>query len=375
MLNGGRDRIRTCVRSRGQIYSLLPLTTRPPFHQGINNFHSGPLPCTRGERNSGCEEKGKGPLSQEQMKQQHKNSGSRGQKHGQHGQNGGFNKGPQKSAAKSSRKSSPSRGVARRETDDRTPREQRPQRAAPRIHIHLYGIHAVEAALNNPARTIHKIYVTDATEDMAYEMIAAANKKGFDHPAPVLLEKQTFERAIQKGSVHQGIGLDCDPLQDVFMPDIINKAAAKDKSVIVLLDQVTDPHNLGAVIRSACAFGADAIIVQSRHAPELNAIVAKTASGAMEHLPVVYETNLARAIESLQEQGYFALALDERGEKTIAEAPKYQKTLLVLGAEGPGLRPLIRDKCDILVKLPTAGALSSLNVSNAAAVSLYAVSV
>ncbi len=296
---------------------------------------------------------GKAPRSQEQMKQGRKNSG--------------------KNSPSMAKKSHPSRGVARREVDDRNKKNEKPQRAAPRIHIHIYGTHAVEAALNNPDRTIRTIYVTDATEDMAYRLVAEANKNGFDHPAPVLLEKQTFDRALPRDAVHQGIGLDCDPLQDVFLPDIINRTAKKDKSVIVLLDQVTDPHNLGAIIRSACAFGADAIIVQSRHAPELNALVAKTASGAMEHMPVVYETNLARAIENLQEHGYFAVALDERGEKSIAEAPKYQKTILVLGAEGPGLRPLVRDKCDILVKLPTSGALSSLNVSNAAAVSLYAV--
>ncbi len=245
---------------------------------------------------------------------------------------------------------------------------------APRIRISLFGAHAVEAALHNPQRKIHHIYATEQAEDEVVLMVRAAMKDGLDLPSVTLLEKETFDRALPKGTVHQGIGIDCDPLQDVFLPDILNKAANKQKSVVVLLDQVTDPHNLGAVIRSACAFGADAIIVQSRYAPELSGLVAKIASGAMEHIPVVYETNLARSIETMQEHGYFALALDERGEKTIGQAPKYDRTLLVLGAEGPGLRPLVRDKCDILVQLPTFGALSSLNVSNAAAVSLYAVS-
>ncbi|OIN86189.1 MAG: 23S rRNA (guanosine(2251)-2'-O)-methyltransferase RlmB [Alphaproteobacteria bacterium CG1_02_46_17] len=230
------------------------------------------------------------------------------------------------------------------------------------------------AALHNPERTIHHIYATEQTEDEVVLMVRAAMKEGRDLPSVTLLEKETFDRVLPKGMVHQGIGLDCDPLAEVFLPDILNKAATKEKSVVVLLDQVTDPHNLGAVIRSACAFGAEAIIVQSRYAPELSGLVAKIASGAMEHIPVVYETNLARSIETMQEHGYFALALDERGEKTIGQAPKYDRTLLVLGAEGPGLRPLVRDKCDILVQLPTFGDLSSLNVSNAAAVSLYAVS-
>lgn len=237
----------------------------------------------------------------------------------------------------------------------------------------LFGTHACEAAVMNPTRAMQAIYCTDATENMAYDWVAKAKKLGIKRPNPILLEKQAFDRALPKGTVHQGIGIDAAQLSEVFLPDIINITIHKKKSVIVLLDQVTDPHNLGAVMRSACAFGADAIIVQSKYAPELNGIVAKTACGAVEHLAVIYETNLARAIETLQENGYFALALDERGEQTINEATKYDKTLLVLGAEGPGLRPLVRDKCDVLVKLPTSGPLSSLNVSNAAAVSLFAV--
>ncbi|HNQ91532.1 MAG TPA: 23S rRNA (guanosine(2251)-2'-O)-methyltransferase RlmB [Alphaproteobacteria bacterium] len=251
--------------------------------------------------------------------------------------------------------------------------ESRGESRGPRLKINLFGAHAVAEALLNPERTIHHIYATEQTEDDVVRMVERAMAEGIDLPHIELLEKETIDRALPKGMVHQGIALDCDPLQDAFLPDLINRAATKEKSVVVLLDQVTDPHNLGAIIRSACAFGADGIIVQSRHAPELSGLVAKIASGAMEHIPIVYETNLARAIESMQEHGFFALAMDERGEKTIGDAPKYQKTLLVMGAEGPGLRPLVRDKCDIWVKLPTAGALSSLNVSNAAAVALYAV--
>jgi len=249
----------------------------------------------------------------------------------------------------------------------------KPERSAPRLKIGLFGSHAVAEALLNPERTIRHIYATEQTEDEMVQMVERAMKEGRDLPRIELLEKETIDRVLPKGTVHQGIALDCDPLPDAFMPDLVNKTATKETALVVLLDQVTDPHNLGAIIRSACAFGADAIIVQSRHAPELSGLVGKIASGAMEHIPVIYETNLARAIENLQEHGFFALALDERGERTIGEAPKYQKTLLVMGAEGPGLRPLVRDKCDILVKLPTSGALSSLNVSNAAAIALYAV--
>lgn len=251
--------------------------------------------------------------------------------------------------------------------------EKRENTGVAKNRMTLFGTHACEAAVMNPTRQMQAIYCTDATENMAYDWVAKAKKLGIKRPEPILLEKQAFDRALPKGTVHQGIGIDAAQLSDVFLPDIMNITVHKKKSVIVLLDQVTDPHNLGAVMRSACAFGADAIIVQSKYAPELNGIVAKTACGAVESLAVVYETNLARAIEALQEQGYFAMALDERGEKTIDQADKFDKTLLVLGAEGPGLRPLVREKCDVLVKLPTAGSFSSLNVSNAAAVALYAV--
>ena len=245
--------------------------------------------------------------------------------------------------------------------------------AASRLKISLFGVHAVREALLNPDRDIRTIYITEQLEDDIYVMIEQANAKGLNRPEPQVLAKEALDRALPKGTVHQGIACDAVPLEEVFLPDLIRKADTQKRSVLVLLDQVTDPHNLGAIMRSACAFGADGVIVQSRHAPELNGIVAKTASGAVEHLPVVYETNLARTIETLKEAGYFALALDERGEKTLPEAPHYDRTLLILGAEGPGLRPLIKGHCDMLLKLPTAGGFTSLNVSNAAAVSLYAV--
>lgn len=253
-------------------------------------------------------------------------------------------------------------------------REDRPEGSSSnRLKISLFGVHAVREALLNPERVIKNIYITEQLEDDIYVMIEQANAQGLNRPEPQVLVKEALDRALPRGTVHQGIACDAAPLEEVYLPELIRKAGTKERSVLVLLDQVTDPHNMGAIMRSACAFGADGIIVQSRHAPELNGIVAKTASGAVEHLPVVYETNLARAIEALKEAGYFALALDERGSKTLPEAPHYPKTLLILGAEGPGLRPLIRDHCDLLLKLPTPGTFFSLNVSNAAAVAMYAV--
>lgn len=276
-------------------------------------------------------------------------------------------------AKEANKKAAASQPTSRRDTRKSASGPQKHESTAPKRRITVFGLHAVEAAILNPTRGLHAIYCTDSTENMAYDWVEKARSAGIKRPEPILLEKQNFDKLLPKDTVHQGIGLDAAPLSEVFLPDILNITVNKDKSVIVLLDQVTDPHNMGAIMRSACAFGADAVIVQSRHAPDLNGIVAKTACGAVEHLAVVYETNLARAIETLQENGYFVLALDERGQKTIAEADSYAKTVLVMGAEGAGLRPLVRDKCDVLVKLPTFGALSSLNVSNAAAVALYAV--
>ena len=140
-----------------------------------------------------------------------------------------------------------------------------------------------------------------------------------------------------------------------------------------MLDQVTDPHNVGAIMRSACAFGADGLIMQKKHAPSFAGVLAKTACGAVEHINVAFETNLTRSLETLQNNGFFVLGLDEHGEITIGDADIPNKCVLVLGAEGTGIRRLIREQCDTLVRLPTTGPILSLNVSNAAAIALYAI--
>jgi 23S rRNA (guanosine2251-2'-O)-methyltransferase len=251
-------------------------------------------------------------------------------------------------------------------------RERHPDQSAPRLQVNLFGMHAVREAILNPAREIRAIYIAGLLEENIQSILDQAAAKGLQRPEPEIIEKSRLERVLPKGTVHQGIACDASPLDEVFLPDLVNRAALKERSVLVMLDQVTDPHNMGAILRSACAFGADGVIVQSRHAPELSGVVAKTASGAIEHLPVVYETNLSRTIESLKDAGYFVIALDERGEKTLPEAPLYDRTLLVLGAEGPGLRPLVRNHCDLLLRLPTQGGFTSLNVSNAAAIAMYA---
>jgi 23S rRNA (guanosine2251-2'-O)-methyltransferase len=241
----------------------------------------------------------------------------------------------------------------------------------------LYGFHAVCAAWRNPERSIQALYATEAGLKSFEETLADTQRASANHPAPQIVDKQTLENALPQGAVHQGLALACHDLPESSVQDFIIESDARDHGVYLVLDQVTDPHNVGAIMRSACAFGANGLIMQRRHAPERHGVLAKTACGAVEHVPVAQETNLSRAIEELQEAGFIVIGLDERGEHPIQNwsAPfKYKPTkiALVLGAEGPGLRPLVRDHCDSLVHLPTSGELSSLNVSNAAAVSLFA---
>lgn len=233
----------------------------------------------------------------------------------------------------------------------------------------LWGVHAVTEAWKNPARTIRALYVT---EQALAEFMPVMSAYRDARPHPTVVERRDIDDILPQGAVHQGIAVDADALEEIFVQDLIIRATGKPRSVMVVLDQVTDPHNVGAVMRSACAFGADGLIMQSRHAPEINGVLAKAASGAAEHMPVAYETNLSRAINHLQEAGYTAVALDERGDVSLADYAFTAKTVFVLGAEGKGLRQGLRENCDVVARLPTGGPVGSLNVSNAAAVALYA---
>ncbi|MCB1555842.1 MAG: 23S rRNA (guanosine(2251)-2'-O)-methyltransferase RlmB [Alphaproteobacteria bacterium] len=256
-----------------------------------------------------------------------------------------------------------------------------------RINNPLWGVHAVEAAWRNPARTVHALYATSQGLEELNKALSRAGSAALSFssagvpqakgggPRIVCVDRAGLDRTLPRGAVHQGIALDCDPLEDVFLRDLVIAAAHRPRAVFLMLDQVTDPHNVGAILRSACAFGASGVIMQKRHAPDLTGsaggLLAKTACGAVEHVPVVYETNLTRALETLQEAGFFAIGLDERGED-IATCAVPDRCVLVLGAEGPGLRRLIKEQCDTLARLPMKGPMPSINVSNAAAVALYA---
>jgi 23S rRNA (guanosine2251-2'-O)-methyltransferase len=244
-----------------------------------------------------------------------------------------------------------------------------------KLKIDLFGLHAVREAWLNPKRHIHSLYITENALPAFDDALEKAMATGLKRPPPQIVDRAALDAATPPGSVHQGIALSCQELAEISARDIVIAQEEAEQTVLLMLDQVTDPHNVGAILRSACAFGAAGVIMQSRHAPTMTGILAKTACGGVEHIPVAYETNLTRCLETLQESGYTTIGLDERGDQPIHEVQPPRKTVLVLGAEGDGLRRLVREQCDFLVRLPTGGPIASLNVSNAAAVALYALAV
>lgn len=247
--------------------------------------------------------------------------------------------------------------------------KERTKRAAAAETVWLFGLHAVRDALVNPARTKLRLVLTKNAADKLVEAIAASGV------APEIVDPRKFDSHVPLApdSVHQGAALEVKPLDWGKLGDVALTGAGA--PLVVLLDRVTDPHNVGAVLRSAEVFGARAVVAPLRHsAPETGAL-AKTASGALERQPYLRITNLADAMRELQEMGYVLLGLAGEAEMTLAEGLAQAGSRpvgLVLGAEGPGLREKTRETCDFLVRIPFAGGFGSLNVSNAAAVSLYA---
>jgi len=226
----------------------------------------------------------------------------------------------------------------------------------------LWGRHPVEAALKNPARKHRKLWATlEGIESLDGEL-----------PAGFPLERAEvtdLARLVAKDAPHQGLVLECEPLEDVFLDSVATGDPARP---VVVLDQVTDPHNVGAILRSAAAFGAACIVTQDRHAPPESGVVAKSASGALETVPWVRVVNLARALDELAEIGYWRIGMTGEARETLAEAMPTGAMAIVLGAEGEGMRHNIQAHCDALAKLPISSAIESLNVSNAAAIALYA---
>jgi 23S rRNA (guanosine2251-2'-O)-methyltransferase len=172
---------------------------------------------------------------------------------------------------------------------------------------------------------------------------------------------------------HQGVVIEAEPLEDIWLADLLSRSA--ERSVLLVLDQVTDPHNVGAILRSAAAFGAVGMVTQDRHSPPEGGALAKAASGALERVPWARVVNLARALDEIAEAGFWRIGLDGEASAELKDALGPQRVALVLGAEGAGLRQNTREHCDALARLPITDAIESLNVSNAAAVALYAASV
>lgn len=247
--------------------------------------------------------------------------------------------------------------------------KERARRDAARETVWLFGLHAVRDALLNPAREKLRLVVTKNALDKLADAVDVADI------TPEVVDPRKFSVPIDEGSVHQGAALEVKPLNWGQLADIA--VSGRGAPLVVLLDRVTDPHNVGAVLRSAEVFGARAVVGTLRHsAPETGAL-AKTASGALERQPYLRVTNLADAMVELRAMGYVLLGLDGEAEQTVDEAVAAAGTrpiALVMGAEGPGLREKTRETCDALVRIPYAGEFGSLNVSNAAAVALYAVS-
>ncbi len=261
------------------------------------------------------------------------------------------------------------------------PRDERPQRAprsspaqqrdaeasgpfrpaSPEV-VTLYGAHAVREALRSGRRKLLALYATETALPRIADLARAAGLE------PRLTDSRALSRHLGEDAVHQGVLLEARPLPEADLSDIETKSG-----VVLALDQITDPHNVGAILRTACAFGVDALIVTERHSPEFTGVLAKAASGALEHVTIVSVVNLSRALEELRGRGYSVIGLDSEGAEPIESIRLAAPLALVLGAEGKGLRRLTRERCDAIARLDLPGPIKSLNVSNACAAALTAI--
>lgn len=237
----------------------------------------------------------------------------------------------------------------------------------------LYGRHPVAAALANPERRWRRLAVLARQEDEGKALVAAARAERRGDGEPVrILDRSGFAALVGEDAVHQGLALEVEPLETPDLDDVLRAAELTPRAVIVVLDQVNDPHNAGAILRAAAAFGALGVVVAAHGAPPAGGALAKAASGALDLVPLIPAVNLARTLERLKAAGFWCCGLDERAPQLLAELELGPRVALVLGAEGDGLRRLVRESCDYLARLPTTPQMPSLNVSTAAAVALYA---
>lgn len=265
----------------------------------------------------------------------------------------------------------------RRSFDDRPPRFERRPRSSSEAGAHgrdghelvLFGLHAVQAALRNEKRKVKVIWATENGEERLREAYDETR-----HPEIKIVEKRDLERKLPDGAVHQGMAVAVEKLEEVFLTDVLHAANLETEArhVVVILDEVSDPHNVGAVMRSMSVFGAKALIVHKHNAPNVTGTMGKIATGALEFVPMIPVVNIAGAMEELKRAGFFVLGLDENADYPLSGAPSDGHIALVLGAEGEGLREKTRKTCDAIASIETFGDLKSLNVSNAAAIALYA---
>jgi 23S rRNA (guanosine2251-2'-O)-methyltransferase len=226
----------------------------------------------------------------------------------------------------------------------------------------LYGWHTVKAALENPARRIRRLYATEnAARRLADDGVALP-------VTPELVRPDAIAARLGPDAVHQGLLAEADPLPS---PDLDELPAT---GIVLVLDQITDPHNVGAILRTAAGFAVAAIVTTARHSPEATGVLAKSASGALDYVPIVTVQNLARALGEMKARGYLLIGLDSTGDADLADIALTAPLALVLGAEGKGLRQLTRATCDRVARLDLPGKIKSLNVSNAAALALYVAS-
>lgn len=237
----------------------------------------------------------------------------------------------------------------------------------------LYGAHAVLEALGNRRRQVKRLLLGPEARQRHAQRLDRLSAERPDLPKAEAIDRVELDRFLPRGAVHQGLALLTEPLAQPDLAELASRVEEGDgrPAVVIALDQVTDPRNVGAILRSAAAFGALAVIAPGFNAsPETGALV-KAASGAFEHVPYIQGPNLARALDRLKQDGFWTLGLDAEARESLAAIPPARRLVLVLGAEGQGLRRLTREACDQMVRLPTSGPIGHLNVSNAAAVALY----
>jgi 23S rRNA (guanosine2251-2'-O)-methyltransferase len=227
--------------------------------------------------------------------------------------------------------------------------------------VQLFGRHTVIEACKNPHRTFRRLFASE-------NALARLKEEGVNPPSDIIIvHPRVLDHLLGADAVHQGLYLECDPLDNPPLEKL------RTDGVVVLLDQITDPHNVGAILRTCVAFDVKAIITTNRHSPEATGVLAKSASGALEHVPLISVRNLNVAMETLKSRGFTIVGLDSEGSHDLMELPMKLPLALVLGAEGKGLRALTRDTCDKVARLDLPGKIKSLNVSNAAAIALMAV--